>query len=418
MNYIEAQQWIEEKNGLGILPGLTQVTELLRRLGNPQDVCKTLHIAGTNGKGSIFAFVQEGLLAAGFSVGRYVSPTICTYLERYTMNKEAMCETEFASYITKIAPIVAQMEADGFASPTAFEIETAIAFCYFAEHKVDYVLLECGMGGRLDATNVLKEPALCVFAQISMDHMQFLGTTLTQIAQEKAGIIKPGTAVISAPQPKAVRTVLQTCCADGDCPYTEVNPEAWTVETMELAGSVFRDKTGQYEIPLLGEHQISNAETAIMVLRHLHIEEAAIQTGLKHTSWQGRMTKISDHPAAYVDGAHNLAAWEFLRKSIEKYFTNRRIIYIIGVLKDKEYEKMVEILAPTMEEAVVLTPDSARGLQKEVLAALIQQQGVPTVLAGDSNDAWEKAKALATEDAVIMISGSLSFLGDFLSECR
>lgn len=430
MNYAEAQNYIEEKSRLGIVPGLTQVKELLRRLGNPQDACRTLHIAGTNGKGSIFAFVQESLLVAGYHVGRYISPTILTYLERYQLDRHYMSEEEFATLLTEVAGVIDAMEADGFASPTVFEIETAVAFLYFARNHVDYVLLECGMGGRQDATNVLAKPEVCVFAQISMDHMQFLGDTLTKIATEKAGIIKPYTTVISAPQVPEVSKVLQETCEAQHASYIEVNSSDWEVVQMNLDGTELvdgriktdgnnqdvdiKERQQPYHISLLGEHQIVNAQTAITVLRALYIEETAIHKGIAQTTWLGRMTRVAEHPYIYVDGAHNVAAWEYLHTSVEKYFTNRRVIYIIGVLKDKEYEKMVEILAPTMAAAVVITPDTPRGLPKEILAPLLQEKGVPVQLADTSAKALQKARQQAAETDVILVSGSLSFLAEYL----
>ena len=428
MNYLEAQNYMEEKSRLGIVPGLTQVKELLRRLGNPQNMCRTLHIAGTNGKGSGFAFVQESLLVAGYHVGRYISPTILTYLERYQLDRHYMPEDEFAALLTEVAAVIEAMETDGFASPTAFEIETAVAFLYFARNHVDYVLLECGMGGREDATNVLEKPEICVFAPISMDHMQFLGDTLTKIAAEKAGIIKPGTIVISAPQAPEVSQVLRQTCKEQQASYIEVKPSDWEVVQMSLDGTDLVERgTGQdaddpdasetkkpYHIPLLGEHQIINAQTAITILRRLNIEETAIHEGVAQTAWPGRMTKVAEHPYIYVDGAHNAAAWENLRASVEKYFTNRRVIYIIGVLKDKEYGKMVDILAPTMAAAVVITPDSPRGLPKEILAALLQEKNVPVQLADTSTDALQKAGKQAEDEDVILVCGSLSFLAEYL----
>ncbi len=428
MNYIEAQNYIEEKSRLGIIPGLTQVKELLRRLGNPQNMCRTLHIAGTNGKGSVFAFVQESLLVAGYHVGRYISPTILTYLERYQLDRHYMSEDEFAALLTEVAAVIEAMETDGFASPTAFEIETAVAFLYFARNQVDYVLLECGMGGREDATNVLEKPEICVFAPISMDHMQFLGDTLTKIAAEKAGIIKPGTIVISAPQAPEVSQVLRQTCKEQQASYIEVKPSDWEVVQMSLDGTDMVERgTRQdahnpdafetkkpYHIPLLGEHQIINAQTAITILRTLYIEETAIHEGVAQTVWPGRMTKVAEHPYICVDGAHNVAAWEYLRTSVEKYFTNRRVIYIIGVLKDKEYRKMVDILAPTMAAAVVITPDSPRGLPKEILAALLQEKNVPVQLADTSTDALQKAGKQVEDEDVILVCGSLSFLAEYL----
>ena len=259
--------------------------------------------AGTNGKGSIFAFVQENLLAAGYHVGRYISPTILTYLERYQLDRRYMTEDEFAVLLTEVAAVIETMETDGFASPTVFEIETAVAFLYFARNHVDYVLLECGMGGSQDATNVLAKPEICVFAQISMDHMQFLGDTLTKIATEKAGIIKPYTTVISAPQVPEVSKVLREICEVQHASYIEVNPSDWEVVQMNLDGTEVVDcgtnpdesnmdadmdqRQQPYHIPLLGEHQIANAQTAITVLRTLYIEETAIHKGIAQTVWLG-----------------------------------------------------------------------------------------------------------------------------------
>lgn len=415
MNYIEAQNYIEEKNRLGVVPGLTQVKELLTRLGNPQNACRTLHIAGTNGKGSVFAFVQEGLLAAGYHVGRYISPTIFTYLERFQIDKTSMSKQEFAMYITRVSEVITQMVKDGFASPTAFEIETAIAFLYFKEQNVDYVLLECGMGGRLDATNVLEKAEITVFSQISMDHMQFLGDTIADIAREKAGIIKPGTCCISAPQKREVSDVLLEASKQWNVPYVEICEQNWEIISMDLSGSTFSDGEKSYTISMLGEHQIINAQTAICVLRKLGIDDGFIREGLEHTSWPGRLTRIQEKPYIFVDGAHNEAAWRYLRLAVQKYFTNRRIIYIIGVLKDKEYDKMVEILAPTMARAVTITPATPRGLPKEVLAHLLEAKHVPTDMAQTSEEAIRIAMQYAAKEDVILVCGSLSFLSDYLS---
>ena len=430
MNYTEAQNYIEEKNRLGIVPRLTQEMELLRRLGNPQDVCRTLHIAGTNGKGSIFAFVQEALLTAGYHVGRYISPTIFSYLERYQLDRRYMSEAEFASLIAEIAPVIESMEADGFASPTAFEIETAAAFLFFARSRVDYVLLECGMGGSEDATNVLSRPEICVFAQISMDHMQFLGDTLCEIAAQKAGIIKPGAHVISAPQDVEVSWILREKCREEHADYTEVSPSDWMVGKMDLDGTELMDVRNQsvqehvpedipcpgiaYHISLPGSYQVANAQTAIEVLRTMHVNENRIKEGISHTKWPGRMSKVAENPYIYVDGAHNEAAWNALRETVETYFTNRRVIYIIGVLKDKEYEKMVEILAPTMTYAIAITPDNPRGLSKEILMELIRKTGVECVTAKDREEALSLARKQAGAEDVILVCGSLSFLAEYL----
>ena len=222
--------------------------------------------------------------------------------------------------------------------------------------------------------------------------------------------------------------MLRQTCKEQQASYIEVKPSDWEVVQMSLDGTDLVERgTGQdaddpdasetkkpYHIPLLGEHQIINAQTAITILRTLYIEETAIHEGVAQTVWPGRMTKVAEHPYIYVDGAHNVAAWEYLRTSVEKYFTNRRVIYIIGVLKDKEYGKMVDILAPTMAAAVVITPDSPRGLPKEILAALLQEKNVPVQLADTSTDALQKAGKQAEDEDVILVCGSLSFLAEYL----
>lgn len=425
MNYAMAMNYIEEKNRLGIVPGLENIKELLRRLGNPQDMCRCLHIAGTNGKGSIFAFVQQGLIQAGFRVGRYISPTIFTYLERFQINETYMTEEMFAELLTVVAEQVQAMEQEGFASPTAFEIETAVAFLYFMKQQVDYVLVECGMGGRLDGTNVISCAQVTVMAPISRDHMQFLGDTLEQIATEKAGIIHRGTVCISAPQKNAVKSVLKKTCEELAVPYREVPVSAVLDWNLEPGGSKFTmgSLTGEntvsepvetFEISLLGEHQIWNAATAVYVLRELGISKQDIRRGLSLARWSGRLTRVCEAPDVYVDGAHNEAAWKYLRKAVNKYFTNRRIVYIIGVLKDKEYNKMLELLAPTMSYAITVTPDTPRALDRDTLATLIRGYDVACVSAATAEEAMKIAREHAGEQDVILVCGSLSFIADYL----
>lgn len=416
MNYIDAMKYIEEKSKLGLVPGLDNVKELLRRLGNPEQKCKCLHIAGTNGKGSIFSFVQEILLEAGYTVGRYVSPTIMTYLERFQINKVNMSEERFAELLEIVSKEVDSMVNDGLNSPTSFEIETAIAFLYFSLEKTDYVLIECGMGGRLDATNVIETPIVSVFASISMDHMHFLGDTLEKIAVEKAGIIKAGGDCVSYEQNPIVAKVLKEKCNKKNARLFCVDEEDLYIKKTDLNGSEFVYKNQEYKISLLGEHQVSNAVTAIETVKLLDgISEADIYNGLRNTRWQGRLTKVKDEPLMYVDGAHNEDAWKILKKAVNKYFTNRRIIYIIGVLKDKEFKKMAELLADTMSVAITITPEGERGLDKEILADVLRECHVPCVkTASSSEEAIQIAMSHAKEEDVVLVCGSLSFISDYL----
>lgn len=419
MDYAMAMDYIKEKNKLGTVPGLDTIKELLRRLGNPQNRCRCLQIAGTNGKGSVFSFVQEILLAAGFSVGRYISPAVCSYLERFQINKKNMSEEMFAGLLLRVADAAKKMEEEGLPSPTAFELETAVAFLYFAEQEVDYALIECGMGGTLDATNVLAVPALSVISSVSRDHMQFLGDSLTEIAGHKAGIIRENSVCISAPQPDEVLKVLRGRCRALCTALVAVSQEDIHVVSMNLDKTVFEYQNSTYEIRILGECQPVNAAVAIETAKRIDgVTTEHIRLGLAGAQWAGRMTRVGDAPLMYVDGAHNEAAWLSLKKTVNKYFTNRKIIYIIGVLRDKEYNRMADILADTMSYAIVVTPDTPRGLPKEILASVLADRGVTAVTAENPGDAVARATACAElfgmEKAVVLVCGSLSFLADYL----
>lgn len=451
MDFTEAMKYTEEKNKLGQRPGLECIKELLLRLGNPQDKVKCLHIAGTNGKGSVFAFMQDILMEAGCSVGRYISPTIFTYLERFQINGKYIPEDIFAKALTKVAEQAEGMEQDGYMPPTAFEIETAVAFLLFLEAKVDFALVECGMGGLMDGTNVISNPYMTVMAQISRDHMQFLGDTLWEIAYQKAGIIKQNGICVSAPQADEVREVIKKTCEEKNTRFYCVNNPDISIVHMDIDGSRFLYKGEEYFISMPGEFQIINAVTAIEAAIQLdnvikavenadksadrnvaeNAEKSAdrnaaenkdikaistdmIRKAISGTKWLGRFTVVSKNPYVIVDGAHNEAAWKSLKNSLHKYFTNQKFIYIIGVLRDKEYQKMVDIMHDTMKYAVTVTPKGARGLENTVLSELIAAKGVETVTADNKSDAMEQALAKASENDVIVVCGSLSFIGEYM----
>lgn len=422
MDFAAAMNYIEEKNKLGIVPGLDGIYELLRRLGNPQDKIQCLHIAGTNGKGSIFSFVESILREGGYKVGRYISPTIFSYLERFQINGHVIPEDDFSFLLEKIAVCVLEMEADGYTSPTAFEIETALAFLYFFENRVDYALIECGMGGELDATNVMAKPVASVMASVSMDHMQFLGDTLESIAAAKSGIIKGGSMLISYPQQEKVTQILKSVCEKRHADFDMVDEGDVSIVSRGLDKTEFVYKDKNYTIRLTGDYQVYNAATAILLIENINrkanrviADDASVAAGLSKTCWPGRMSKIHDKPMIYVDGAHNEKAWQELKETVNMYFTNKEIIYIIGVLRDKEYTKMIDILAPTMKHAVTVTPANSRGLEKELLSELIKEHGVPSVTADGCGEALKLAMSKASEDDVILVCGSLSFISDYLS---
>ena len=299
MNYEEAMNFIQNTSKFGSVLGLDNIKELLERLGNPQDQLKVVHIAGTNGKGSTLAFLAGIFRESGYRAGRYVSPASFCYEERFRINEENISKEDLCFYMEKIKKISEEMVRDGMSHPTMFEIETALSFLYFLDKKVDVVLLETGMGGRLDATNVVKKPIAVIIASIGMDHMQFLGDTIEKIAAEKAGIIKEGCPVISYNNQESVNEVIKEKAKEMHCKVTFVNSEGIRVLSESLNGESFsyRSSDGRWyekiEIPLLGRHQINNAALALEALNTIRnyycISEFQTEDGLRKTIWRGRI---------------------------------------------------------------------------------------------------------------------------------
>ena len=484
MNYGEVSEYIEERNKLGSVPGLDNIKGLLRRLGDPEKGIPAFHIAGTNGKGSIMAYVESVLLEAGLKVGRYISPTIIDYRERWQINKEYISKKACAEVMTDVISAVEDMEKEDEGRPTSFEIETAAAFLWFKRSDCDVILIECGMGGRLDATNVFESTPIDIIASISFDHMQFLGNTLEKITREKLGIVKKGDILVSYPQSEEPERIINNMVKLMDL-CDEENMDAGSEENMDLGGeenigagdkenmdagdkenmvlcgeenigagvetgipevsgyfkadrgcissveegldeSSFIYKGERYTIHLAGGAQIYNAVTAIEAINAFNgvagrygfgsISGDIIKKGLEKTSWQGRFTVLSREPLFIVDGAHNEDAWINLSSDVRKYFTNRKLIYIMGVLKDKEYHKMLDLLTPGMHSAFTVTTDSPRALDGRVLAGLIRDRGIDAVFAESVDKAVKDAVSLAKTipDSVIIACGTLSFVGDVI----
>lgn len=421
MTYREAKAYMEQVQKRGSILGLAPVKMLLERLGSPQNRLRVIHVAGTNGKGSICTFLEQLYRAEGRRVGRYISPTLHCYLERFQINGRYMEEEEFADLLSGVIPVVDEMKRDGAELPTAFEIETVIAFLYFLKQQVDIVILETGMGGREDATNVVDKPLCTVFGAIGMDHMQFLGNTIEKIAYEKAGIIKAGCPVVSYPNSPEVMNVLKTQFSlhnvnDGEGNRFDVVSET-DIQILEetLEGSLFRYKGEEYRIRMAGEYQIYNAATAIETKLSLdgHLEKE----GLAAAAWEGRFEKVSEHPLLIRDGAHNTDGVKALKQSLQKHFTKEKLIFIIGVLKDKEYDKMMQVLCPLAAKVFTVTPDNPRGLPGEMLRESILPFCNDVTACSSVDEALSKAKREYRqfeeqgECAVIVAWGSLSYIG-------
>ncbi len=451
LTYKEAREFVEETKSRGSVLGLTNMRALMEELGNPQNSIRTIHIAGTNGKGSVGAYLASICKEAHFTVGRFCSPAVFHELECWQYDGRNITEEEYAdamSQVKKACDIV--MSKDIY--PTSFEVETAMAFVYFAKLQPDVFILETGMGGETDATNVVDNPLACVFTKISRDHMQFLGESLEEIAKVKAGIMKPGAMIFWGEQEPEVERVLEA-------KFDEVLEVGKQTANEPILGDVYTSRTKlisqsvgelrfsylgvNYMTRMTGLYQMQNATLAIAVfdgiwpklLFNLQDEmemwndedapiagwmdmEYASRAGVLFANWPGRFEELGNNPLFILDGAHNEDAARELAKTIENCFTNQSLVYIIGVLADKEHKKMLEIMLPYAAKVYTITPPNTRGLDGMALA-----EEVKTVSVGlgktievqycDSiNQAVEGAKAYGLEHNMpVLAFGSLSYLG-------
>lgn len=419
MNYEEARSYLDQVSKGGSVLGLTNMRELLNRLGNPQDRLKFIHIAGTNGKGSVLAYLSTILTEAGYCTGRYISPVLFSYREKIQVDEKIIGREDLARLTTLVKDAVENMKKEQAGEPTIFEVETALAFLYFAEQSCDIVVLETGLGGALDATNVIRTPVLEVIASVSMDHMDFLGDTLDKIALQKAGIIKPHTKVVSALQKPEAMKVIEDTCKKQESTLQVADPGQVTDVSHSYDAQKFSYKQWKdMEISLMGSYQIINAALALEAVEALKnlgysLTRQAVYKGMKRAVWRGRFTVISREPVIVMDGAHNPAAAEELRKSLELYFPGKKLFYIFGMFQDKDYQKVTEITAPLAEHIITVeTPDNPRALPAKKLKAEVEKINPSVEAAKSIHCAVRKAMEQARTEDVIVIFGSLSFLGE------
>ncbi len=343
--------------------GLERITQLLEALDNPQRAGRFVHVAGTNGKGSTCAMIESGLRAAGARTGLYTSPHLNQPTERIRIAGKAISEDQFAGAFDEVHRVAERMLSAGEIDlhPTYFETVTAMAFLLFAREAVDTVVLEVGLGGRLDATNVVT-PALCVITPIDFDHQFFLGDTLAKIAAEKAGILKPGVEAIFAEQPAEAETVLR---AHAKAPYTLTREWAVTDLAVDARGSRFRMRDLEIVCPLAGEHQVENARVAAIALHHLGVSPA----GISMTRWPGRLEQVARQPEIILDGAHNPAGTRALVDYIRRFYAGRRIWIVYGVMRDKAVADVTAMLFPLADRVILTMPDNSRALPPESIPA-------------------------------------------------
>lgn len=385
MDYREARQYIDHiQVNLGSEYSLREVSKLANDMGNPEKKCRIIHIAGTNGKGSVGNFLANILACAGYTVGRYVSPVVTCYresIQRVFYDNHSgkvvtdwILEEEIADTLSKIKPLCDKMQRQGYHHPTAFEIETVMAFLSFCNWKVDFVLLECGMGGRLDATNYIESPLLCLFTSISMDHMSMLGNSVPNIAKEKYGIIKEKAIVVSARQEGCDEILKDVCKRKRALLHfvQENKDKQYRIHSVDDTEFMYREK--KYHLSQPGLYQIDNAKLALEAALQLQesgivwISDFAMQEGILHSKWHGRFEVVQKNPFILMDGAHNIDAAERLCESLQAYFPQEKFQFIMGVFKDKEYASMIAKILPYAKVIYAITAPGSRGLDAEKLA--------------------------------------------------
>ncbi|HWQ97699.1 MAG TPA: 5-formyltetrahydrofolate cyclo-ligase [Clostridia bacterium] len=347
--------------------------DLMFRLGNPQEELRFVHVAGSNGKGSVCAMLSSILTAAGYRTGLYTSPHLVRVNERMKIDGVDISDEDLICAAEQVKAAVEQMDD----KPTEFEVITAMAFLYFRQQKCDIVVLEVGLGGRLDATNVISVPELAILMNIGLEHTEVLGDTLQKIAAEKAGIIKRGGTIVFYPQLPSVESVFEEACIQQNATFVRADTGDILVREESLEGSVFDWKQRkQLRINLLGQHQIWNAVVALTAAEQLGrkgwlIGESSIRNGLANTYWPARLEILNEAPLFILDGAHNPQCVEMLEQIMQTLFHNRKVVFLTGLLRDKDYLKMLNLISHRIKEVVCLTPDSERALPAEALVSVL-----------------------------------------------
>lgn len=422
MNYEESRVYLDKISRYGSVLGLDNMKELLDRLGNPQKDLKFIHISGTNGKGSCLAYLSTILSGAGYKTGRYISPTLDTYRERIQVDGEYINKESLASHVTAIAKATEDMEKNNAGIPTLFEVETVLAFLYFKEKKCDIVVLETGLGGSLDATNIIDTSIMEIIMPISLDHQAFLGDTIEKIAEQKAGIIKENTIVISAIQKEDAAKVIRNKVIEKNCKLIVAEPKKIELKLQTLKKQSFDYKNWHdVVISLPGSYQPQNAIVALEAIEVLReqgyiLSDQDILNGFENTVWKGRFTVLSEeNPIVIVDGAHNPDGAKELMKSLELYFNDKKYIYVFGVFSDKNYDEIINITAKRAEHIItVQTPNNSRALPAKDLSVAVKKVNKSCESAKTIDDAVKKAIKVAKEDKeyIVVIFGSLSFLSE------
>jgi dihydrofolate synthase/folylpolyglutamate synthase len=420
MDYDESLKYIKDCTKHGIKLGLERIAEILKRLGNPQQQFKAIHIAGTNGKGSTAAMYNAVLRQAGYRTGCYTSPHLISYRERFAVNQHPITPGQMAEVVTKIQPVLQSISRDGFGDPTEFEVLTVIAFEFFAQQEIEVAVIEVGMGGRFDATNVL-HPLLSVITHIALDHQEFLGNTLEKIAFEKAGIIKPGVPlVIGLQEPEIEKFLTEIAVERGASPKT-----AGAIDYRNLIisenGTQFDIEDGYFgrlsiSLGLIGAHQAANCLNVLAGVESLesaglHIGKEALLKGLAQSSWPGRFQKIGliNPLKLYFDGAHNPDGAQALVKTIQALFPGKKVDLLFGILNNRPCDAVATILSEVTRRVIVTTVPDPKSTPVNELARSFQTLGIPVSIEPSPDKALDLL--LDTDNQVAVATGSLYLIG-------
>ena len=413
MNLAEALEYIHSVNWRGSVPGLSRTRELLSKMGDPQNKLRFVHVAGTNGKGSTCAMLSAILRKAGYRTGLYTSPYINRFHERMQVNGEPITDDELCHITEFVRPFADSMDD----VPTEFELVTCIGFEFFARRKCDIVVLECGMGGEFDSTNVIEVPECAVLCTIGMDHMQYLGSTHEAIARTKAGIFKPGGTCVTYPASPEVEAVYREIALDRSLGWTRADFSRLHPVSHSLQGQAFDfDGFGRLHLSLLGRNQLCNCAMVLHIVEVLRakgwsIPDASVREALAAVAWPGRFELLHTQPDVIVDGGHNVQCMLSLKENILDYLPGRDIIAVTGVMADKEYEKMYFPVMPLIRRFITVEPPNPRALSAPALAAALRDMGADARSAESVEAGVRMALELAKPDGCVLAFGSLYMLG-------
>lgn len=420
MNYQEALDFLQEAKNLGSKPGLMRLQKLLRLLNHPEEQLKFIHVAGTNGKGSTAMMLSSVLQCSGYRTGTFTSPYLTNVNEQIRVNGEIIDNGDFTKVLGTIKVEVDKMEKDEF--PTEFELLTAAAFVYFNMRSCDIVVLETGMGGMLDATNVIPSPLIAVITNIGLDHTSYLGKTIEEIARHKAGIIKEHTKVVSYEQLPIVRDILEKRCQEMEASivYADFSKIDVIEEHLTMQKFTYRESQN-LSLPLIGEHQRCNAAVVLQTIEVLRkngysISDEHVKQGIFQVNWPARMEILAKRPLVILDGGHNEQCIDAVIKVLNNYVPNKKIIFVTGVMKDKDYMGIIKKLVPIAEKFITVRPDNDRALDAVSLARAIHEAGGEAVAESSVVDGIMTTLEDAKPSDVICIVGSLYMAGK-VREC-